>query len=30
LRAGSMPCDGGWPEEQIGLFERWTASGSAA
>ena len=30
LKAGSMPCDGAWPEEQVELFERWTASGSAA
>ena len=23
LRAGTMPCDGAWPEEKIALFERW-------
>ena len=27
LRAGSMPCDGAWPEEQIAVFRRWTESG---
>lgn len=25
LRAGSMPCDGAWPAEQIDLFDRWIA-----
>ena len=30
LRAGSMPCDGAWPEEQVDLFERWTTSGKEA
>jgi truncated hemoglobin YjbI len=30
LRAGTMPCDGGWPEEQVGVFERWTRSGKQA
>ena len=29
LRAGS-PCDGSWPEEQVDLFEQWTASGLEA
>jgi CDGSH-type Zn-finger protein/truncated hemoglobin YjbI len=24
LRAGTMPCDGAWPDEKIALFERWT------
>jgi CDGSH-type Zn-finger protein/truncated hemoglobin YjbI len=23
LRAGTMPCDGAWPEAKIALFERW-------
>jgi hypothetical protein len=23
LRAGTMPCDGAWPDEKIALFERW-------
>ena len=26
LRAGTMPCDGAWPEEKIALFERWSAA----
>ena len=27
LRAGSMPCDGSWPEAQIDLFARWIDEG---
>lgn len=27
LRDGSMPCDGAWPEEKIGLFRRWCDTG---
>ncbi len=27
LRAGSMPCDGEWPSEQVDLFERWISDG---
>ena len=27
LKAGSMPCDGAWPVEQVSLFERWNAGG---
>jgi truncated hemoglobin YjbI len=27
LRAGTMPCDGAWPAERIGVFERWLESG---
>ena len=27
LRAGTMPCDGAWPQAQVDLFERWIASG---
>jgi hypothetical protein len=23
LRAGTMPCDGAWPDEQVDLFQRW-------
>jgi hypothetical protein len=23
LRAGTMPCDGAWPEEKTSLFQRW-------
>ena len=30
LRAGTMPCDGPWPPEQIDVFERWLATGSPA
>jgi hypothetical protein len=29
LRDGSMPCDGEWPAERIGLFERWIESGKS-
>jgi hypothetical protein len=29
LRAGSMPCDGTWPSENIDLFEQWIAGGMA-
>jgi CDGSH-type Zn-finger protein/truncated hemoglobin YjbI len=27
LRAGTMPCDGAWPAEQVDVFRRWTGSG---
>ena len=27
LRAGSMPCDGEWPSEQVDLFEQWIKTG---
>ena len=27
LQAGSMPCDGAWPKEQVELFRRWSESG---
>jgi hypothetical protein len=27
LLDGSMPCDGGWPEEKIEAFKRWTETG---
>ena len=30
LRNGTMPCDGAWPEEQVELFQRWTAAGTPA
>ena len=30
LRAGSMPCDGAWPEEQVTVFARWTETGCQA
>jgi hypothetical protein len=27
LKNGSMPCDGAWPSERVGLFERWVEQG---
>jgi hypothetical protein len=27
LQAGSMPCDGAWPAEQVETFQRWVTSG---
>jgi len=27
LRAGTMPCDGAWPAEQVNVFERWVRTG---
>ena len=30
LRAGSMPCDGAWPEARIDLFARWIDEGKPA
>lgn len=29
LTEGSMPCDGGWPEERIALFKQWIDEGMA-
>jgi hypothetical protein len=29
LEDGSMPCDGEWPDEQIGLFRAWVDEGLA-
>lgn len=29
LRAGTMPCDGAWPQAQVDLFERWVEGGKA-
>jgi hypothetical protein len=29
LRAGTMPCDGPWPEHQTDLFEQWINEGMA-
>ena len=29
LREGTMPCDEAWPPEQVAVFQRWMASGSA-
>jgi truncated hemoglobin YjbI len=30
LEAGTMPCDGAWPAEQVEAFKRWMDSGKAA
>jgi truncated hemoglobin YjbI len=30
LKAGTMPCDGAWPAEQVDVFERWITAGAAA
>ena len=27
VKAGTMPCDGAWPQAQVALFERRVASG---
>jgi hypothetical protein len=29
LRAGTMPCDGAWPPEQVDLLQRWMDTGKA-
>ena len=29
LHDGTMPCDGGWPEAQVDLFQRWIDTGKA-
>ena len=29
LRDGTMPCDEAWPPEQVAVFQRWMAGGSA-
>ncbi len=29
LRDGTMPCDGAWSPEQVAIFQRWIAGGSA-
>jgi hypothetical protein len=28
LQEGTMPCDGGWPDAQVELFQRWIATGT--
>lgn len=28
LRAGTMPCDGAWPDEQIAFFQEWVEAGA--
>jgi hypothetical protein len=30
LEAGTMPCDGAWPAEQIAVFRRWIDAGKPA
>jgi hypothetical protein len=30
VRAGSMPCDGAWPEDRVALLAQWVDSGKAA
>lgn len=27
IKAGAMPCDGAWPDDQTALLERWLAQG---
>ena len=29
LKAGTMPCDGAWPQAQVDLFARWVVGGKA-
>jgi hypothetical protein len=28
LRAGTMPCDGAWPDQRIAVFARWVDEGT--
>ncbi|HEY2073060.1 MAG TPA: hypothetical protein VGG88_05755 [Gaiellaceae bacterium] len=30
LEAGSMPCDGAWPPEQVATFRDWVEAGTPA
>ena len=30
VKAGTMPCDGKWPEDRVAVLERWTQTGMAA
>jgi CDGSH-type Zn-finger protein/truncated hemoglobin YjbI len=30
LEAGSMPCDGAWPADQVAVFQRWVGTGLPA
>jgi hypothetical protein len=30
LDAGTMPCDGAWPQEQVDVFRRWMEAGTPA
>jgi hypothetical protein len=27
IHSGKMPCDGAWPQDQSGLFDRWVQGG---
>jgi hypothetical protein len=27
LQAGTMPCDGAWPQARVDVFQRWAESG---
>jgi hypothetical protein len=29
LRAGTMPCDGAWPNANVDIFQRWMDTGKA-
>ena len=29
LEAGTMPCDGAWPAENVAVFRRWVETGTA-
>jgi hypothetical protein len=30
VKAGSMPCDGAWPADQVDAFQRWVDAGYPA
>jgi hypothetical protein len=30
LEAGSMPCDGGWPQAKVDVFRSWSEGGKPA
>jgi len=30
VSAGSMPCDGAWPEDRVALFKQWMDAGFPA
>ena len=30
VKAGTMPCDGAWPEAWVDVFARWVAAGEPA
>jgi hypothetical protein len=29
LEAGTMPCDGAWPDAQVDVFRRWAENGKS-